>query len=245
MTDTTVWADWIAEGHFISVLSTVDAGARKYFFVKSREFSHYEYEWAQTIGALSFDGPRTINNLENTAKADTQIWQLIFGIDKQVYVYVHVPVDVDRHGVAKVPRQTAAFRTVGHYDGWMSPWMQPSWVTEHFLIRPDTPFIAVSCYNPQAITLTPRLNFFINKLDLEKLGEEKEGLLIASDFPQLQYNPRSGAIASRETGEVSKVTEEQLKKQSRWMETLELLYRRRIPHRPVTLMPVRAPATAT
>jgi len=207
------WAEWIKEGHFISVLSTVDARLRRYFFVVRREFSHFEYTWEEDIKAGSPSGPYTIDDLENTAKEWAQLWQLIFGIDRQVYIYTHVPTDVDRHGVAKKPKPSAALREVGHYQPWISPWHAPSFVTEHFLVRPDTPFIAVSAYNPETITLKPKLNFFINKLELEKIGEEEAGELRPSE--------------------------------PRFAETLEKLYKRLIPHRPITLMPVRAPATAT
>jgi len=261
--DPTVWSDWLKEGYFVSYQSTVDAATRKYFFITRREWSHYEYVWPEDVAPGVSSGPFTVADLENTSAPEKQLWQLVFGVNKQVYLYTHVPTDVDRHGVAKKPKQTAALRQVGHYEPGISPWHQPSWLTEHFLIRPDTPFIAVSCFNRagyawgddgygdyRAITfhhgVNPiKLNFHLAKLELEKIGEETEGKLTPSDFPKLQVDPRTGVGTSLETGEVINATASRLRNESRYYECLENLYRRLIPQRPITLTPVRAPATAT
>lgn len=201
------WAKWLEEGYFYSYLQEK---TRFYFMVYSRDFAHVEYQWPNTIATLTLDGPVTPADLETT---DTkQIWQIIFGITPQCRIYVSMPTETARHGVAKKPQWTTTFSTVGHFEAEMSQWEQPSWITEHFMVRPITTFIAFTCYNPNVITIRPRLNFYIAKCDMEPIGSEYNGVL----------TPAS----------------------NRYSETLEKLYKRLIPHRPLTLLPVRAPAEA-
>jgi len=90
--------------------------------------------------------------------------------------------------------------------------MEPSFITEHFMLRPETSRIAFSAYNPQDISVKPYLRIMIAKLVTERLGTEQAGVLTPTH--------------------------------DRWRETLDKLYRRVIPHRPITLLPVRAPAVA-
>ena len=201
---------WLVEGHFISYEDPVDEVVR-YAFIKKREFAHYEYTWPEAVEPGVLSGTETVTNLEVTV-IRKQVWQIIFGFKEKGRYYVHLPVDVDRHGIAKRAKPTLAFPTVAHYEEWMSPWDNPDWITEHFLIRPITPTIAFSYHNMNPVAVTPRINFFINKCDLELLGYEKEGAL----YPA----------------------------QDRYREILDKLYRRVVPHRPLSLMPVRAPAEA-
>lgn len=222
------WTGWIKEGHFLSYkLGFI----KKYFYVEAVEFAHIEYEWAEEIDATTASGPYSMNDLEITRLSDPeakghygllgQIWQIIFGIRTQVLIYVQLPTDVERHGVPKRPKATSAFRNVGHYRKWMSPWYAPSFITEHFLIREFSPLISLSAYNPQVIALTPEINFFIAKLAVEKIGE---------------YNPEM----SRDTpGWPLKPVKPE------YMETLRKLDSKIKPCRPITVLAVKSPATAT
>jgi len=220
------WNLWLKEGMFLSYrLGYI----KKYFQVENREFSHYEWDWPESIAALATSGPYTITDLEVTEVSDKsikgenavpgQIWQLIFGFKTQVLIYVQLPTDIERHGVAKRPKATPAWRFIGHYDKWMSPWYMPSMVTEHFLIREFSPFIALSAYNPQTIALTPRLNFFLAKLAVLKIGEYN---------PEIPA-PRGPLIPTQEA----------------YRDTLEKLYNMTKPCRPISVLAVRAPPTAT
>ena len=210
------WARWFKEGEF---LSYQDEAVRRYKMVLEREFARYVWTWPESVAPRVISGPHTVEDLETTKMAHPgkaveggQIWQLIFGWDKQLYYYVHLPTDVDRHGVAKKPKPTVAFPTVAHYEPDMSPFQSPSFITEHFLARPITPLIALSCYNQQAITLRPKVNFLINRLGLEDIGEEEKGKLTPAE--------------------------------DRFAELLDKLYRHVTPCRPISLLPVRAPAVA-
>lgn len=198
---------WLQEGNFLSYL---DRGIRKYYFVKRRDFAHIEHTFAE-LGALKTADPVTVNNLEIT-ESYTQLWQLVFGISPDIYAYVWVPVEEARHGVAKRPLPSAALREVAHFEHWMSPWDEPDWVTEHFLQRPLAPLIAFSFYNPQDIAVKPTLNFFINKMDLEHIGNVTNGSLTPA--------------------------------KAVYTDTLDKLYRKVIPHRPLTIMAVKARAEA-
>jgi hypothetical protein len=177
--------------------------------------AHYEYEWHETITAGNTSGPKVPDYLIPTVGYDeptneNQIWQVIFGIKGQVYIYIELPTDLHRHGLPKVPKPTADLRQISHFEEWMSPYQEPSFVTEHFMLKPGLDRIAFSAYNPQTIDIKPWLNIFVNKMITERLGTEFEGVLTPTDVS--------------------------------YKEILEKLAKRLVPHRPITLMPVRAPA---
>lgn len=205
------WADWLKEGHFYSFDD--QQRVRRFFNVLYRDWAHIEYTWEEDVLAGEASGPVTITDLETTK--ESQIWQIIFGLNVDAYIYTHLPTDMDRHGTAKQPKQTSSLRTVGHYRMQDSWWDRPSFVTEHFLIKPHTPFIAFTAYNPQSIDFTAsyhpvKLNIYIAKCEMEIIGEVSNG--------------------------------EQAAATPRFAETLDKLHRRVIPHRPLTLWPLRAPA---
>jgi len=207
-------AGWLKEGHFISYRIE---NTRYYEHVIMRDFAHYEYEWPEIIEAGKTSGPYVPNRIEVTRGYSKQtnlnyIWQMIFGIKGQVYIYIELPTDVHRHGLPKAPKPSRELRQVSHFEEWMSPYREPSFITEHFLMRPVTYRIAFSAYNPQSINIKPWLNIFIAKIVTERIGTEINGVLTPTA--------------------------------NRWAETLDKLYRRVIPHRPITIMPVRMPAEA-
>jgi hypothetical protein len=213
MADWKDWSDgWLREGYFISY--TLD-NARYYEHVIARDIAHYEYEWHETIPAGKMSGPRVPDYLVPTVGYDkdtnqNQIWQMIFGIKGQVYIYIELPTDIHRHGLPKVPKPTTELPYVSHFEEWMSPYQEPSFITEHFMMKPGFDRIAFSAYNPGEIDIKPWLNIFINKMITERIGTEQNDILTPTSI--------------------------------KWKETLDKLSKRVIPHRPITLMPVRAPA---
>lgn len=215
------WSSWLQEGYY---LSYVKEGVRYYEHVIGRDLAHWEYQWDETIPAGDESGPTVPDDLEITKGYDKKsntnhIWQWIFGIKGEVYIYIELPTDVHRHGIAKVPKPSRTFRKVSHFEEWMSPFNEPSFITEHFLMRPDIPRVALSAYNPNAIDLPDVwLNFFMAKLVTERIG--------------VQYIDEEAKLVLKPTNE------------KRWAETLDKLYRRIIPHRPLTLLPVHEPAVA-
>ena len=209
------WSDgWLREGYYISY---VREGITYYERVIARDLAHYEFTWPEIIEPGKDSGPTIPEDLEVTrgydAKANTNhLWQLIFGIKGQVYIYIELPSDIHRHGLPKRPKPTKELREVSHFTEDMSPWHEPSFITEHFMMRPDAHKIALSAYNPTSISIRPKLRFIINRMITERIGTEEGGRLTPA--------------------------------QPRFAEVLEKLHKRIIPSRPITLMPVRAPAVA-
>lgn len=209
--DPTTWADFLREGHFLSFL--YEASQRKYYQVKHRDIAHIEYTWGENISTLSESGPTTIADLEVTVPW-TQLSQLIWGVTPQCYVYVQLPTDIERHGLPKRPKHTSNYYTVAHFGMHDSPFDNPSWLTEHFMQRPIDPYIAFTIYNKTPITITPIMNFWVNKMEVEHIGDEE------ANGAQSPAKPK-------------------------FADVLDKLCKRLIPCRPITLLPVRAPATTT
>jgi len=187
-----------------------------------RDFAHYEYDWPNTVDSLTEDGPEVPTDLEvtkgyNAGSGLNRLWQFIFGIRGQALVYIQLPTDLKRHGVPKKAWPSSTLRRVCHFEDWMSPWREPSFITEHFMKRPEAARLDFTIYNPNAIDLTElKLNFFINKMITERVGTENYS---ASG---LQLTPT----------------------RARFSELLKKLYQRTVPCRPITIQPVRAPAEA-
>jgi len=221
----TDWSDWIREGYFISYLRD---GIRYYEHIIARDFAHYVYNWHETIGAGDTSGPTVPEDLTMTMGYDpdtthNRIWQTIFGLKGQVYIYIELPTDIHRHGVPKRPKPDSTMRAVSQFEEYMSPYFDPSFITEHIMMKPGFDRINLEAYNPNAIDMTDvRLNFYIAKLTSERVGKELYGVL---STPVMRGNPEAT---------------DRLK--IKWSETLDKLYKRQIPSRPLTLMPVRAPA---
>jgi len=220
------WSSWLREGYYVSYELN---GVTYYEHILRRDLAHYVYTWFEEIESGVESGPRVPDDLVMTQGYDpnsntNRIWQLIFGIKGQVFIYVELPTDIHRHGVPKVPKPGSAKRDVSHFEEWMSDFHEPEFVTEHFLIDPFADRINLSAYNPQDITITPQLNFFINRMITERIGTEENGAL---STPVLRNETMTQRIKER------------------WSDTLLKLHKRQIPFRPITIMPVRAPAGET
>ena len=206
---------WIKEG---TIICYIREGVVYYELALQRDMAHWVYDWPETISVGVESGPYVPELLEITKGYDTatntnQIWQVIFGIRSQAYVYVELPTDLHRHGIPKRPKPGTAQWTVSHFTETMSPYIDPTFITEHFMMRPITLQICLSAYNPEVTDLTAlKINFFINKLVTQRLGTVVNGVRIPT--------------------------------KPRFAEILEGLYKRMVPFRPITLMPVRAPAEA-
>jgi len=215
MGEWTEWSDWLREGYFISYLRDQ---IRYYEHIVQRDLAHWEYDWPETISSMSTSGPYVPEQLVITRGYDKEnltnrLWQMIFGIKGQSLIYIELPADTHRHGIPKVPKPSSAMRFVSHFEEYMSPFYEPTFLTEHFMMRPETQRIAFDAYNPHEIDDTDlRLNIFIAKLATERIGTSQAGVLKPT--------------------------------QDRWTEVLAKLYKRTIPSRPITILPVRAPAEA-
>ncbi|GAG91781.1 unnamed protein product, partial [marine sediment metagenome] len=73
-------------------------------------------------------------------------------------------------------------------EEWMSDFHEPSFVTEHIMMKPGYDRINFEAYNPHDIAITPYLNVFIAKLTTERVGTERYGVLrtpVAPDDAEL------------------------------------------------------------
>ncbi len=168
------WSEgWIKAGYYISYRRE---GVIYYEHIIGRDFGHWEYDWPETIASLATSGPFVPAELEITRGYDkasntNQLWQMIFGIKGQVFIYIELPTDIHRHGIPKVPKPSTTMRRVSHFTDWMSPFTEPSFITEHFMMRPETSQIAFDAYNPGAISHTDvTLNIMLNKMVSERIG---------------------------------------------------------------------------
>lgn len=247
-TDFKDWSSgWILDGQNISYMRE---GVTFFEKVVGRDLLHWEYPWHETIVAGTESGPEVPALLEitrgysETSKLN-HIWQLIFGIKGQVYVYVELPTDTHRHGLPKRPKPGSVQWTVSHFEEYMSPFHEPSFLTEHFMMRPDTDRINLSAYNPEATYVRSGmasviLNFFINSMVTERIGTayySDTGLTL--EPTELVLKDTISSARAR------KILEEKLEPTRAIMkETLEKMYKHQIPVRPITLLPVRMPAEA-
>lgn len=181
---------WIREGHFIQYDVS---GVTYYERVLHRDLAHYEWQWTladgltHTIAANSESGPVTPDELVVTRAYDkgakiNYLWQVIFGIKSQVLIYIELPSQTHRHGIPKVSKPSADNRRVSHFTEEMSAYLEPTFITEHIMMKlGGIDRITLSAFNPEAITLTPWLNFYINMMEAERVGIERNGVLTPSD----------------------------------------------------------------
>ena len=222
MGDWKKWSEWLREGYYISYVRN---NIRYYEHIVARDLAHYVLKWHEVIDAGDTSGPKVPPDIVMTQGYDTdmnlnRIWQMIFGIKGQAYIYVELPTDTHRHGVPKVPKPRAELREVSHFEEWMSDFHEPTFLTEHIMMKPGYDRINFSAYNPHDIDIRPYLNIFIAKLITERIGREQYGKLATPKGADDEVTARLAA---------------------RWKETLNKLFKRQIPHRPLTLQPVRAP----
>jgi hypothetical protein len=212
------WSDgWIREGYHISYERE---GVTYYERVVMRDWARYVYFWPEAISAGEESKDKVTYDLEITRGYDDRtktnhVWQLIFGIKGEPYVYVQHPTDIKRHGVAKISWPTTGLREVAHYEEWMSPFNEPSFVTEHFLMRPDALYMALTAYNPMSIDIPEgelEFNFIIAKLMTDRIGTESAAGLEPA--------------------------------KPKWKDILEKLSKGLVTCRPITILPIRYPAEA-
>jgi len=210
------WSEgWLKEGYYISYRLE---GITYYERVIQRDLAHYEYIWPETVKAGQESGPKkpehlTVTRGYNKTTNLNRIWQIIFGIKGQAYIYVELPTDTKRHGLPKKTWPDTSLREVAHFTESMSPFEEPTFLTEHFMMRPITHQIDFVAYNPNSIDLTDlKLNFFVNKMITERIGIEHAGTLEPAR-PQFK-------------------------------EILDKLYKRLVACRPISILPVTAPAVA-
>ena len=217
-------AGWIKDGQNISYRRE---GIQYFEKIVRRELLHWEYPWHENIVHGTQSGPEVPEILEitkgyNKKSHINHIWQVIFGIKGQVYVYVELPTNIHRHGLPKQAKPGTTNRAVSHFEDWMSPYHEPTFLTEHFMMRPITERINLTAWNPEEDYVrggmrSVILNFFINSMATERIGTA-------------YYDDELGLVLE---------PERKIMKQ-----TLDKMYTHQIPVRPITLTGVPMPAAA-
>ncbi|OYD16949.1 hypothetical protein CH330_01385 [candidate division WOR-3 bacterium JGI_Cruoil_03_51_56] len=221
---------WILEGDFISFW---DENLERFFFVRRRDFAHiaWEFGWPEVdvadrnIAPGQVGGPYVSQAIKPTLwtektvggkpRARGQIFQWIAGIKPNVKWYIQLPTDRKRHGTPKLPWPSKRIRTVAHFTMQMSPFDRPTFFTEHFLVPKLCDLAGIEVYNGLDITVTPHFNFYINKLDVELVGQvdyTEDGVVLEPSY-------------------------------DRYTEVLNNLYKKVARYRPLTLFPVTSPAS--
>lgn len=171
---------WILEGQFISFM---DGPLERFWFVRRRDFAHLEWEfgWPEVVEADrsiapgQLGGPYVPEIIKPTywseARHRGQMFQWIAGIKPNVKWYIQLPTNAKRHGTPKLPWPSRRHRKVAHFTMQMSPFDRPTFFTEHFFVPKLCDLAGFEVYNGLDITITPHFNFYINKLDIEHIGD--------------------------------------------------------------------------
>ena len=171
---------WLLEGDFLSFWEET---YERFFFVRRRDFAHLEWEFGypdiaeadRPIAPGETGGPYTFEGIKPTMWSEKtnifQIYQWIAGIKPDVKWYIQLPSEQKRHGTPKLPWPKKGYPEIAHFTMQMSPFDRPTFFTEHFLVPKLCDTAGIEVYNPLPITVTPYFNFYINKLELEFIGD--------------------------------------------------------------------------
>ena len=159
---------WIKEGHRISVKEVDEP--EKFFFVKQNRISQIEITFSKDVASDTEVGPDLIKDLK-PGRTD-QLFQCIFGINVGVYAYMNLPVRERLHGLDEVPIASSTNREVGHFTEEMSPFENPTQMTEFFLRKGGGfEYPAISVYNPTNKSLRPKFKYVVNRMVLEQITD--------------------------------------------------------------------------
>ncbi|MBA7501120.1 hypothetical protein GH146_02830 [archaeon] len=187
---------FLFEGDRISFIDpTSESPMKRYYHVRGRDFSHIEWEfgWPEVqpedrpVAPGQVAGPYSFPQIRPTTWSETlkqgHMFQWIVGIKPDVKWYIQLPSETKRHGTPKLPWPKKNYPEVAHFTMQMSPFDRPTFVTEHFLIPKLCDTFGIDVYNPLPITVTPHFNFYINKLNIELIGDvtyTEDGILLTA-----------------------------------------------------------------
>jgi hypothetical protein len=161
---------FLDEGFFIR-LSTPEFEKKEFYFVEQTELSRYKFKWPSSIASNTENGPQNVEDLKPLAT--NRLYQGIFGIKSACLIYLNLPLNTRLWGTDKKPIATSSLREVGYRDHNESPFDQPSFITEFFLMKNGSfDYPAFLAFNPSERALTPELNIIMNKMIIEKVVDE-------------------------------------------------------------------------
>lgn len=164
---------WLKPGYRISIRNVkAEEVQEKFYFIKgvARPISKYVYKWSTDIAVNTENGPENITDLE-PGRRDI-LYQVIFGIKPDVYIYVNLPADTRLGGIAEEASARSGLREIGAITQDDSPWDNPDFCTEMFLQKDTTnEYPHLYAYNPTNRSLRPVIKFLISRIELEEIKD--------------------------------------------------------------------------
>lgn len=162
---------WHIEGDYLRLYSP-ETERWSFYYVKQREQALYIHKWSEKISPNTESGPEDLEDLKPLAL--NRLDQVIFGVKTRCLIYLNLPHETRRWGTDKKPIATSDLREVGYVDETISPYEEPSFLTEFFLQKGGAyEYPQFYAYNPTNRTLKPTLMFRINKLIVEEITRER------------------------------------------------------------------------
>ncbi|MBW2672940.1 MAG: hypothetical protein JRD89_05915, partial [Deltaproteobacteria bacterium] len=173
---------WHIEGDYLRLYSP-ETETWRFYYVKQREQALYIHKWSEKISPNTESGPEDLEDLKPLALnrldqvifgVKTRLDQVIFGVKTRCLVYLNLPHETRRWGTDKKPIATSDLREVGYVDEEISPYEEPSFLTEFFLQKGGSyEYPHLYAYNPTNRTLKPTIMFRINKLIVEEITRQR------------------------------------------------------------------------
>lgn len=194
------YSQWLQEGFYIRLYDPA-TGADTFHMVDKREPTRYVHKWSEQISTNVESGPEDLENIKPLAL--NRFDQAIFGVKGGALIYMDLPHGTRIWGTDKKPKATSDLRRVGWVDEEISPYDQPSFVTEFFMQKGGGfEYPHIYAYNPTPRTIRPWVRFEINQMILVNITRDK--------YPELYdklarkvipYRPITmGGIPIRRTG---------------------------------------------
>lgn len=181
---------WLQSGYYIRVYSDAERKF-KYYWLREEE-NLPEYIFGQvavdgvSFGSVDAGDETGFIEIEDLKPAKNRLYQLLVGVRPAGRFYFEIPSGESIWGTDERPRASTTFRKVGGINQDISPFNNPSWVTEFFLMYNIVPH--VNYYNSTSITTKPEVRF-IGKMflidDVETLpnGQEILNKLVKREIP--------------------------------------------------------------
>lgn len=173
-----IYAKLIQQGWFVRLWDSRRGEDGEFYFVEASQLGKYVHTFGDGNSALAPVASGSLAESEPVRKLQpvnrSILHQVFFGVDKVgTLIYVRIPTDTYKGGIAQVPKESSANRLVGEIDGEISPFDAPAVETEFFTRTESVvPFPDLDCYNSTRLSQTPRIRFYINQLLLGPVNEE-------------------------------------------------------------------------
>ena len=173
-----IYAKLIQQGWFVRLWDSRRGEDGEFYFVNASQLGRYVHTWGDGNSSLAPITSGSLSESEPVRKlqpvSTSILHQCFFGVEHVgTLVYVRIPTDTYKGGIAQVPKESSANRLVGEVDAEISPFNAPAAETEFFTRTESVvPFPDLDCYNSTRFSVSPRIRFWINQLLLGPVNEE-------------------------------------------------------------------------